>query len=79
MIATMVITLPMLATTGLVRHVQVSLPRVDALIAAEPGKYALSGSLPAPQGLELRALYNPRMTRTNPPPRLDRRGGSRRD
>jgi hypothetical protein len=58
MVAVMVITLPMLATTGLTRYVRVSLPWIDALLDGK--KYQLPEDMPAPRGLELRAHRRPR-------------------
>ena len=46
--ATMVILVPIQTCAAGVRHVAVSLPRVDFLVADMPGKYAAPESLPAP-------------------------------
>ena len=45
---TMTIRTPIPTGYGGVRHVSVTLPRVDFLIAEQPAKYALPESLPAP-------------------------------
>ena len=47
---TMTIRTPIPTGYGGVRHVNVTLPRVDFLIAEQPAKYALPESLPAPIG-----------------------------
>ena len=46
--ATMVILVPTPTGYGGVRHVNVTLPRVDFLIAEQPAKYAVPESLPVP-------------------------------
>jgi hypothetical protein len=72
MIAVMVITLPTLATTGLIRHVRVSLPRVDALLNEPGNKYQLPENMPPPAGLELRAMMRPRIAQAKAPPKAPR-------
>jgi len=44
----MVILIPAPTGYGGVRHIPVSLPRIDCLVADMPGKYAAPESLPAP-------------------------------
>ena len=39
--ATMILQVPSLCCSALVRYIPVSLPRIDALIADRPGKYAV--------------------------------------
>ena len=46
--ATMTILIPSLCCSAHVRHIPVSLPRIDALVADQPGKYVVPESLPAP-------------------------------
>jgi hypothetical protein len=46
----MIIQVPAPTGYGGVRHVNVTLPRVDFLVAEQPAKYALPESLPAPTG-----------------------------
>jgi hypothetical protein len=57
---TVVITMRVPAGGSGLRPVRVLLPRVDALIAEQPGKYALPENMP-PKGLELRPLRRPRV------------------
>jgi hypothetical protein len=51
--ATMTILIPAPTGYGGVRHVAVTLPRVDFLVAEQPAKYAAPESLPAPTGLDV--------------------------
>ena len=46
--ATMILQVPSLCCSAHVRYIPVSLPRIDALIADMPGKYAVPESLPVP-------------------------------
>ena len=46
----MVIRTPFLSGYAKVRHLEVSLPRIDCLIVDQPAKYAAPESLPAPTG-----------------------------
>jgi hypothetical protein len=48
--ATMILQVPSLCCSAHVRHIPVSLPRIDCLVADLPGKYALPESTPAPNG-----------------------------
>ena len=50
---TMIIRTPIPTGYGGVRHVSVTLPRVDFLVAEQPAKYALPESLPAPSRPEV--------------------------
>jgi hypothetical protein len=58
---TMVRTMRVAAGSSGTRPVRISLPRVDALIADQPGKYVLPENMPPPKGLELRALRKPNL------------------
>ena len=44
----MVIQIPSLCCSAHVRHIPVSLPRIDALVADMPAKYVVPESAPAP-------------------------------
>ena len=46
--ATMILQVPSLCCSAHVRYIPVSLPRIDCLIADQPGKYAVPESLPVP-------------------------------
>ena len=46
--ATMILQVPSLCCGAHVRYIPVSLPRIDALVADMPGKYAVPESLPVP-------------------------------
>jgi hypothetical protein len=68
---TMVIVIPTLATTALIRRVRISLPRIDCLV--DDVKYHRAETLPPARGAELRALHSPhlaRLPRPRPPVRV---------
>jgi len=62
---TMVIVIPTLATTALIRRVRISLPLVPALL--DDVKYHRAESLPPARGAELRALHSPHLARLPKP------------
>ena len=47
----MVIQIPSLCCSAHVRHIPVSLPRIDALVADMPAKYVVPESAPAPNAM----------------------------
>ena len=46
--ATMILQVPSLCCSAHVRHIPVSLPRIDCLFADQPGKYTVPESPPVP-------------------------------
>ena len=60
--ATMILHVPVQTAAAGVRHVAVSLPRIDCLVADQPAKYALPESLPAPTSPPHRVRGHGRMS-----------------
>ena len=64
MMRAMIIRIPIQTAAAGVRHVAVSLPRIDCLLVDQPGKYLLPENLPPPtrsdvQPIGRRRLYRP--------------------
>ena len=67
----MIIRIPMQTAAAGVRHVAVSLPRIDCLLADQPGKYLLPEDLPPPNKADSQPIGRQRLYhRSRSPPRV---------